>query len=74
MRQVLLLLFAALSAGIVAAQGDVVDPRRNYRIPAGFVYEEASLTPEKARELAKRRAVLTLLKVSALSPRSPRIW
>ena len=26
----------------------------DYRIPAGFVYEEASLTPEKARELAKR--------------------
>lgn len=67
MRQVLLLLFAALSAAIVTAQGVVVDPRRNYRIPAGFVYEEASLTPEKARELAKRHAVLTLLKVTSLS-------
>ena len=68
MRQVLLLLFPVLWAAIVAAQGGVVDPRHNYRIPAGFVYQEASLTPEKARELAKRHAVLTLLKVTALSP------
>jgi hypothetical protein len=49
MRQVLLLLFPALWAAIVAAQGGVVDPRHNYRIPAGFVYEEAALTPEKAQ-------------------------
>ena len=67
MRQVLLLLFPALWAAIVAAQGGVVDPRHNYRIPAGFVYEEAALTPEKAQELAQRHAVLTLLKVTEIS-------
>ena len=67
MRQVLLLLFPALWAAIVAAQGGVVDPRHNYRIPAGFVYEEAALTPEKAQELAQRHAVLTLLKMTEIS-------
>jgi hypothetical protein len=67
MRQVLLPLFPALWAAILAAQGGVVDPRHDYRIPAGFVYEEAALTPEKSQELAQRHAVLTLLKVTEIS-------
>ena len=39
----------------------------DYRSPAGFVYEEASLTPEKARDLARKHAVLTLLNVREIS-------
>lgn len=67
MRQVLWLLLAGPWAAVMAAQGDIVNPRNDYHIPAGFVYDEAALTPEKARELAKRHAVLTLLKVTSLS-------
>jgi hypothetical protein len=39
----------------------------NYRIPAGFVYTEATITPEKARELARKHAVLTLVNVTEVS-------
>jgi hypothetical protein len=67
MRQLLWLLLAGPWAAVMAAQGDIVNPRNDYHIPAGFVYDEAALTPEKARELAKRHAVLTLLKVTSLS-------
>lgn len=59
----LLWVVAVVSLENAVAQGQEMD----YRSPAGFVYEEISLTPEKARELAKRHAVLTLLKVTALS-------
>ncbi|MFN7813750.1 MAG: hypothetical protein ACK5SI_13935 [Planctomycetia bacterium] len=54
---------AVVSLENAVAQGQELD----YRSPAGFVYEEASLTPEKARDLARKHAVLTLLKVTALS-------
>ncbi|MEI6506589.1 MAG: hypothetical protein WCO90_12035 [Planctomycetota bacterium] len=71
MRHVLFLLpIAGLWVVVVSSHSHAwaQDFGLDYRIPAGFVYEEASLTPEKARELAKRHAVLTLLKVTALSP------
>jgi hypothetical protein len=40
----------------------------DYRVPSGFVYTEATITPEKARELAQQYRVLTLANVTALSP------
>lgn len=40
----------------------------DYRIPEGCVYSEPTITPEKARELAKKHAVLTLLNVTEISP------
>jgi hypothetical protein len=64
-----ILLGVLLAAAVVSLENTVAQGQEmDYRIPAGFVYEEASLTPEKARELAKRHAVLTLLKVTSLSP------
>lgn len=66
-RQLLLLLVGPWAVA-AAAQGPVVNPRHDYRVPAGFVYTETSLTPEKARELARGHAVLTLLKTSEISP------
>jgi hypothetical protein len=40
----------------------------DYRVPSGFVYTEATITPEKARELAQQYRVLTLANVTAVSP------
>jgi hypothetical protein len=40
----------------------------DYRVPSGFVYTEATITPEKARELAQQYRVLTLANVAAVSP------
>jgi hypothetical protein len=40
----------------------------DYRVPSGFVYTEATITPEKARELAQKYRVLTLANVTAVSP------
>jgi hypothetical protein len=39
----------------------------DHRIPAGFVYSDATITPEKASEMAKKHAVLTLLNVTEVS-------
>ena len=54
---------AVVSLENAVAQGQEMD----HRSPAGFVYEEVSLTPEKARDLARKHAVLTLLKVREVS-------
>ena len=44
------------------------EPEDRYRWPAGgFVYSEATITPWKARTLARQHHVLTLLNVSELS-------
>ena len=44
------------------------EPDKRYTWPAGgFVYTEATITPWKARELARQHPVLTFLKVSELS-------
>jgi len=55
---------------IAAAYSD--EERRDYfgdyRVPSGFVYTEATITPEKARELAQQYRVLTLANVTAVSP------
>jgi hypothetical protein len=55
---------------IAAAYSD--EERRDYfgdyRVPAGFVYSEATITPDKSRELARKHAVLTLVNVAAVSP------
>jgi hypothetical protein len=40
----------------------------DYRVPAGFVYSEATITPDKARELAREHVVLTLVNVTEVSP------
>ncbi|MFM7244484.1 MAG: hypothetical protein ACKO40_09985 [Planctomycetaceae bacterium] len=40
----------------------------DYRVPAGFVYSEATITPDKARELAREHVVLTLVNVTDVSP------
>jgi hypothetical protein len=40
----------------------------DYRVSAGFVYSEATITPDKARELARAHGVLTLVHVSEVSP------
>ena len=40
----------------------------DYRVPSGFVYSEATITPDKARELARKHVVLTLVNVSEVSP------
>jgi hypothetical protein len=39
----------------------------DYRVPSGFVYTEATITPEKARELAQQYRVLTLANVTEVS-------
>lgn len=39
----------------------------DYRLPSGFVYTEATITPEKARELAQQYRVLTLANVTEVS-------
>lgn len=66
-RLVLLLLCVGSFAGAAVAQGGRLEQWRDYRIPAGFVYEGETLTPEQARELPGRNAVLTLLNVKAIS-------
>jgi hypothetical protein len=40
----------------------------DYRVPAGFVYTDATITPDKARELAREHVVLTLVNVTEVSP------
>jgi hypothetical protein len=40
----------------------------DYRVPAGFVYSEATITPDEARELAREHVVLTLVNVTEVSP------
>ena len=40
----------------------------DYRVPSGFVYSEATITPDKARELAREHVVLTLVNVTEVSP------
>lgn len=40
----------------------------DYRVPSGFVYSEATITPDKARELAQKHVVLTLVNVTEVSP------
>jgi hypothetical protein len=67
MRQVLVFMCACSSAVVAAAQGEVPSPREDYRIPAGFIYKDVSLSPKDARDLAQRHAVLTLLNVKNLS-------
>ncbi len=40
----------------------------DYRVPSGFVYTEATITPDKARELAQEQVVLALASVAEVSP------
>jgi hypothetical protein len=40
----------------------------DYRVPAGFVYSETAITPDKASELARKHVVLTLANVTELTP------
>ena len=40
----------------------------DYRVPGGFVYSEATITPDKARKLAREHVVLTLVNVTEVSP------
>lgn len=67
MHQVLLAIGLSAWAVAAAAQGGRLEQWQDYRIPAGFVYEGETLTPEQARELPGRNAVLTLLNVKAIS-------
>jgi hypothetical protein len=68
-RQVMLsLVLAGPWVAVAAAHDNAEEPRHNYRIPAGYVYQERSLAPEKAGELARKHAVLTLLKVTEITP------
>jgi hypothetical protein len=48
---------------LVGALQVMVTAGEDHSIPAGFVYPEPTITPEKARELATKHAVLTLLKL-----------
>lgn len=52
---------------LVGALQVMVTAGEDHSIPAGFVYPEPTITPEKARELATKHAVLTLLNVTELS-------
>lgn len=63
------ILMAALAMTASAyADNDKRDYFGDYRIPAGFVYSEATITPDKARELARKHVVLTLANVTEVSP------
>jgi hypothetical protein len=61
-----------LAAVVMIAPAYSDEERRDYfgdyRVPSGFVYTEATITPEKARELAQQYRVLTLANVTAVSP------
>lgn len=62
-----MLVIALVICAATTATGDRVEQWLDYRIPAGFVYEEESLTPDQARELGGRHFVLTLLNVTEIS-------
>ena len=63
------ILMAALATTASAyADNEKRDYFGDYRVPAGFVYSEATITPDKARELARKHVVLTLVNVSEVSP------
>jgi hypothetical protein len=69
----LLLTRAMLLAAVVTIAPAYSDEERrdyfgDYRVPAGFVYSEATITPDKARELARKHVVLTLVNVTEVSP------
>ncbi len=67
-RQVLgIVLGAVMLAVPVYAGNKDHDYYCDYRVPAGFVYSEATITADKARELARKHAVLTLANVTELS-------
>jgi hypothetical protein len=60
-----------LAALVMIAPAYSDEERRDYfgdhRLPSGFVYTEATITPEKARELAQQYRVLTLANVTEVS-------
>ena len=61
---IILVIFASMVGIPLHAE----EPDQRYLWPAGgFVYTEATITPTKARELARQHHVLTLLNVSELS-------
>ena len=63
------ILMAALATTASAyADNEKRDYFGDYRVPAGFVYSEATITPDKARELAREHVVLTLVNVTEVSP------
>ena len=68
MRQLFDLVISVLFAFAVSMPLRAEEPDKRYLWPAGgFVCTEATITPWKARELARQYPVLTLLKVSELS-------
>lgn len=68
MRQPLDLIILVIFASMVGIPVHAEEPDKRYLWPAGGgVYTEATITPTKARELARQHHVLTLLNVSELS-------
>lgn len=68
MRQPLNLIILVMFASMVSIPLHAEEPDKRYLWPAGgFVYAEATITPTKARELARQHHVLTLLNVSEVS-------
>lgn len=67
-RPALSLVISGLLALVVSFPLHAAEPDKRYLWPAGgFVYTEATITPWKARTLARQHPVLTLLNVSELS-------
>jgi hypothetical protein len=62
-----LMVVLAMTAS-ASADNEKRDYFGDYRVPAGFVYSEATITPDKARELAREHVVLTLVNVTEVSP------
>ncbi|MFN7811971.1 MAG: hypothetical protein ACK5SI_04835, partial [Planctomycetia bacterium] len=59
---------ALATTASASADNEKRDYFGDYRVPAGFVYSEATITPNKARELAREHVVLTLVNVTEVSP------
>jgi len=68
MRSTLSIIPSVILALIMGTSLRATEPDDRYLWPAGgFVYREATITPKKARDLARQHHVLTLLKVPELS-------
>ena len=67
LKQVILMATLVMTASACADE-EKRDYFGDYRVPSGFVYTEATITPDKARELAREHVVLTLVNVTEVSP------
>ena len=69
MRQTFSVVRSAMLALAMGISLYATEPDKRYLWPeGGCVYNDATITPKKASELARQHPVLTLLKVSELSP------